>query len=105
MLDIQTLVSQLKRPKLLVRAARFGLDDYKRERDLLRVLKCMRIPRPGDAIMQLLDVEAALNERRVARDATYMLSQHIDALTAIMGEARLLQASAARPQQAVSGIR
>lgn len=93
MLDIQTLVSQLHRPKLLVRAARFGLDDYKRERDLLRALEVETLPRSGEAIMQLLDVEADMNAQRLRKDATYALSRHIEVLTAIMGEARIMQAT------------
>ena len=93
MLDINTLVSQLRRPRLLVRAARFGVDDYDRERDLPRVLKTDSVPRPGDAIMQLMGVEAELDDQRASKDALYTVGAHIDTLTAIMGEARILQAT------------
>jgi len=93
MLDIQSLISQLRRPRLLVRAARFGVDDYDRERDLPRVLKTDTVPKPGDALMQLMGVESELDDQRSRKDALYAVGTHIDTLTAIMGEARILQAT------------
>lgn len=92
MLDIQSLLRQLKRPKLLVRAARFGIDDYRRDRDLRRLLKVDQSPRPGQALLALVDIEAAMNELRLRNDATYSIAEQVDALTAIMAEARLHQA-------------
>jgi len=97
MLDILTLVRQLSRPRLLVRAARYGVDDYNRDRDLPRILKCHHTPRSGDAIMQLMQLEAELNDQRLAKDALYAVAAHIDVLTAVMGEARVFQATS-RPQ-------
>ena len=92
MLDIQSLLRQLKRPKLLVRAARFGIDEYRRERDLRRLLKSEDLPRPGQALVALLDIEAAINDLRLTKDTAYSISDQIDALTAIMAEAQLHQA-------------
>ena len=93
MLDIHSLLGKLKRPRLLVRAARFGIDDFRRERDLHKLLECETLPRPGAAILQLLDYEAELNHHRVSNDANYAIARHIETLTAIMSEARLLQAT------------
>ena len=39
MTDFRTLLADLRRPRLLIRAARFGVADYKRERDLRRLIK------------------------------------------------------------------
>lgn len=97
MQDIQSFISQLKRPKLLVRAARFGQDDYRRDRDLRRLLKIDRLPRPGAALMALSEIEADMNDRRIKKAATYVLATHIDALTAIMAEARLYEATRSHP--------
>lgn len=91
MLDINSLIKRLKRPNLLVRAARFGVDDYRRERDLLRLLDLHTVPKSGEALIGLIDLEQDLNRQRVAKDATYTLVRHIEVLTAIMCEARLLQ--------------
>jgi hypothetical protein len=101
MLDIQSLIAQIKRPRLLVRAARFGLDEYRRDRDLLRTLGLLSVPRPGDALMQLMGLEEDLNRQRLAKDPLYSIAQHIDALTGIMSEARLLEQSA-RPRDAIT---
>lgn len=92
MLDIQSLLRQLKRPKLLVRAARFGIDEYRRERDLRRLLKSEDLPRPGQALVALMDIEAGINDMRLSNDAAYSISDQIDTLTAIMAEAQLHQA-------------
>lgn len=98
MLDINSLIAKLQRPKLLVRAARFGLDDYRRERDLARALKTVKIPRSGEALLRLSDIEAEMNEKRLSKDATYSIAAHIDVLVAIMSEAKLFQAT--HPQHA-----
>lgn len=92
MLDILGLVRNLKRPGLLIRAARFGLDDYRRDRALPRILKTERAPRPGEALMLLMDVEGMLNEQRLRNEAAYRPSRHITVLTALMAEARVLSA-------------
>jgi hypothetical protein len=97
MQDIQSFISQLKRPKLLVRAARFGIDDYRRERDLRRLLKVDRVPRPGAALMALSEVEGEMNDLRIKKAATYSLAIHIDLLTAIMAECRAYEATRAAP--------
>ena len=52
MLDINTRLANLKRPKLLARAVRFGIDDYRRDVHLKRLLDKDRTPRSADAIMQ-----------------------------------------------------
>ncbi len=90
MLDIHTLLKNLKRPKLLVQAARFGTDTFRRETDLVRLLQTTSLPGPTEAIMRLLDLESELNDERKMHLASYSLARHVEALTAIMSEQRLL---------------
>lgn len=92
MQDILTRVATLNRPRLLVRAARFGLDDYNRSTQLPRLLAMLSLPRPGEAIMRLLDIEATLEDRRAGQTADYSVARHVEVLIALMGEARLLRA-------------
>jgi hypothetical protein len=92
MQDILSRVEGLKRPPLLVRAARFGLDDYNREGQLPRLLKVLSSPRSGEAILRLLEVEALLEERRIAQAADYSVARHVEVIIALMAEARLLRA-------------
>lgn len=96
MLDILSLASSIKRPSLLVRTARFGVDDYRRTTHLARIFKSVTLPRSGQAILRLIEIEAEMeNMRRVDR-AEYSIANHVEVLIAIMGESRLLRA-ATRP--------
>lgn len=92
MLDLLSLIGTLNRPRLLVSAARFGVDDYHREAHLPRLLGHPVPPRNGEAIMRLLDIEAALDARREVNAADYSPARHVGVLTALLGEARLLRA-------------
>ncbi len=93
--DLTTMLSTLKRPRLLVRAARMGAQEYNRDRHLQRILGYGALPRPAAALMRLMELERGLDEQRKADDAGYSLPRHLDLLIAMMGEAQLLQASRA----------
>ena len=93
MLDLHTRLATLKRPPLLARAARFGVDDYRRAVHLRRILQCDALPMHGHAIMQLLDIEAELDALRKDDAASYRPGRHVDVLIAILGEAHLLRAT------------
>ena len=95
MLDILDRIAHLRRPRLLVRAARFGVDDYRRETSLPRLLGLPSPSRPTEAIVRLLDQEAGHDERRRGQATDYAVARHIEVLTALMGEARQLQAARA----------
>lgn len=86
MQDLLTQAMRLKRPDLLVRAARFGLDDYVRDRDLRRCLQTEMLPSPGRALMELLQIEKQINSDRCDRLGNYQARTHIAVLTAIMAE-------------------
>ncbi|MBY6119424.1 hypothetical protein KUV64_09800 [Mameliella alba] len=94
MKDILGLLNDLRRPRLLIRAARIGAQDYRRNPHLNRLLGYGALPRPGVALMRLVEIEAELNERRHADDAAYSVSRHVEVLTAMMGEARILREAA-----------
>lgn len=79
----------LRRPKLLVRAARHGLSDYNRERDLRRLIGCSGVPSPARVTAQLLDLEAKLEQRRRTGEGVYEPTRHIEVLVALMAESRL----------------
>jgi len=93
MQDILGLLNTLRRPRLLIRAAKLGADDYVRDTHLQRLLGYGRLPRNADALMQLIQSEAVVNAQRKDGDASYSLTRHLDLLIAMMGEARLLRAS------------
>lgn len=96
MQDILTMVSAIRRPRLLVRAARHGLAEYQRERLLPRLL--MRPAAPAgsnEALLALMELEAIADAARRARATEYSYPAHVEVLIALMGESLL-----ARPGRA-----
>jgi hypothetical protein len=90
MSDVLKLLASLRRPKLLIRAARFGLDDYNRERDLCRLTRRPACPSPRAAVEQLIEAEAELEGTRKAGGVGYSAAHHVEILIALIAEARLL---------------
>lgn len=95
--DLMTMLSTLRRPRLLIRTARLGAQDYRRDRHLQRLLGYGALPRPAAALMRLMEMERALDDQRRDDDAGYSLPRHLDVLIALMGEARLVSTSRAQP--------
>ena len=99
MQDILTMLSQIHRPRLLMRAARIGAQEYRRDGHLPRLLGYGMLPRHADALMRLMDIEAERERQRKASDTCYSLVGHVDVLIAILGEARALRAQQTNPQR------
>ncbi len=91
MQDLLSMLTSLRRPRLLVRAARCGAAEYRRDRHLLRLLGYGGLPRPAPALMKLMDIERELDDLRRSGDTAYSLTRHIDVLIAMMGEAQLIR--------------
>lgn len=87
--DPRSLLASLRRPRLLVRAARVGLADYRRDRDLRRLLATPRTPDVAEALPRLLAAEAAAEATRRSGDARYSFARHIELLIAVIAEAGL----------------
>lgn len=107
MQDILTMLNTLHRPRLMMRAARIGAQDYRRAAHLPRLLGYGVLPRHGAALLKLMDIEAALEEQRTQSDASYSLIRHLDVLIAMVAEARILrraQAPAHPQAPAVLGV-
>ncbi|SLN41843.1 hypothetical protein AQS8620_01645 [Aquimixticola soesokkakensis] len=90
MTDLHIALEALRRPSLLIRAARCGLETYNRNRDLKRVMRTAQIPTPLRAVTNLVEEEARIEEQRASGAAGYSVSRHVELLIALMGEARLL---------------
>lgn len=88
MSDLVSTLSTLKRPRILVGAARKGVGFYRRERDLEPLLKSLRSPADADS-EQLLAAEAQLEQTRSNGGSGYSLTNHIAVLTALIAEAAL----------------
>lgn len=85
-----TALAALRRPRILIGAARFGVAQYDREAVLRRIFG-ETIPAPGEPCLRhLLKHEAAMDAARKNALGSYAIADHIDALAAIMAESRLL---------------
>ncbi|MBK8441661.1 MAG: hypothetical protein IPL38_19890 [Rhodobacter sp.] len=89
MSDFRKILAEMRRPSMLMRAARLGLADYHRGRWLKRLV-------PGETspertVSRLLSVEEQLEETRLSGDAGYSIAQHIEVLIAILAEVSLLR--------------
>lgn len=88
---ILTMLDQLRRPRLLIQAARIGAVDYRRDIHLRRHLGPGPLPRSGESLLHLIEREAQINAQRRAGEAGYSVSNHVEVLIAMMGEARLMR--------------
>lgn len=96
---LETLAAR-RRPPILLRAARFAQADYRRDYDLRRVLRLPATPAAGPAVMQmLLDLEARCDAARQSETGdAWRAARHVEVLTALMAEARLLKAGFSQPK-------
>ncbi|WP_353472520.1 DUF6477 family protein [Salipiger sp. H15] len=97
MQDLQSLLGALRRPSLLVRAARFGAAEYRRETQLGRIVGTPFPARSGAALMRLLEIEAEIDAGRRRRAAGYSPARHVEVLAAIIAEARIQQGAVDAP--------
>lgn len=88
--NLDAVLSTLRRPKILVRAARHGLSDYDRKRDLARLTGQSPRSSTPTIVENLVAQEEQLEEVRTSGDATYRVARHIELLVALMAECRLL---------------
>lgn len=89
MLDTHQILNNLRRPKILIRAARLGMAGYKREADLRFITRTTKTPPRDAAIETLLFRESELETNRTAGTAGYSVQEHIRVLTALLAEIRL----------------
>lgn len=89
MTDPISLMNSLRRPRLLVRAARLGIQDYNREKSLRRLIPGEAPAKPGLAFETLVEHEQALDRIRREGAASYSVARHIELLIALIEESRL----------------
>ena len=87
MTDLTRTLKDLRRPRILVSAARKGMALYRRDRDLRRILSGEA--RAAETGGRLLAAESRMEAERTAGNAGYSIGAHIAVLTALMAEASL----------------
>lgn len=79
-----SILAQMRRPKLLVRAARIGLETYDPKYALP---SCVKTNTQSSRLPVLIDHESELEEDRKTGAATYNVQDHVKVLTALLFEA------------------
>jgi Family of unknown function (DUF6477) len=92
--ELRDHVAALRRPQLLIRAARIGLVEYNRSRDLCRLMRLTSVPTPARALAGLIDAEGEMESTRRQGAASYNVARHVELLIALMGEIKLMPQSA-----------
>lgn len=88
------ILDTIFRPRILIKTARIGLQWYRRDRDLSRLVHSVSTPTPQIAVERLIEIENGLDTARKSGDASYSVHRHISVLTALLAEARLLPVKA-----------
>ncbi|SFR04571.1 DUF6477 family protein [Poseidonocella sedimentorum] len=91
MQDVLSRLAAIRRPALLLRAARHGAARYRRDVHLARALNGLEPAKHGSAILRLLDEEDRLDELRRSGEATYSATRHVTVMIAVIAEATLLR--------------
>ncbi|GHE04950.1 hypothetical protein U879_02540 [Defluviimonas sp. 20V17] len=81
-------MGELRRPRLLIRAARLGMADYRRDRDLKRLLGA--VPGPESSLAQLIAEETRMDAKRREGAAEYDLRRHLEIIIAMIAEAQMI---------------
>ena len=89
----QTNAETLRRPSLLIRAARLCADGYSRDRHLNRLLAAEDSPQPGTALERLLALEEDMDSQRRRAQSGYSPIRHVELLSAVIAEIRLDRAT------------
>lgn len=81
-------LSRMKRPRLLVRAARAGATRYRRDPHLSYFTRVEGIDSQDKLMIRLIEREQELEDVRKSGSADYNLHRHVHLLTALLAEAR-----------------
>lgn len=90
MTSLTMRLANLRRPSLMIRAARAGAILFDRHRDLARLGLSTYLSDPSECISVLMREEAELETARKLRSPSYELTRHIQVLIALIAEARFL---------------
>ena len=93
MTDLHRQLAELRRPRLLIRAARFGMAEYRRTPAMRRLLVQSGARTTTQIVTTLMRREEEMNTRRREGDPGYSVARHVEVLIALMAESRLLPAA------------
>lgn len=104
MSNAATALKSLRRPKTLIKAARYGATRYQRDRDLRRIgAELKSTPQRARLADWLLAEEQTLEDTRTGGDGTYSVQRHITVLAALIVEATALAADTPQDNEPPKG--
>ncbi|MBL4873884.1 MAG: hypothetical protein JKY41_10955 [Rhodobacteraceae bacterium] len=80
----QAQLNTIQRPKLLIRAARSAVGEFRWGRDLRMAKEGSESKSQQQLFNSLMEEELRLNDERIEGDAAYNVRKHIRTLTALM---------------------
>lgn len=89
MSEFRGKLSTVKRPKILVKAAKIASRTYIRSRDLSAILGYSHPVTDTLIAKQLFDLEHFTNQERRQGDASYDLKKHVQILSALLSEVQV----------------
>lgn len=87
MTDLNAQLSTMHRPKILIRTARAGIQQYRRSRDLKRISGMPANTTTIRVLDSLIRVENQMDIERKDGDASYSIRKHVAVMTALLAEA------------------
>ncbi|MFW2586812.1 DUF6477 family protein [Sagittula sp. SSi028] len=94
MKDILGVLADIRRPRLLLSAAREVAKNGRRSDNLQRLLGPQRGTSTDATLLQLLELEAGLDDMRRKHIGGYSPKRHIEVLAAVLGQAEQLKRAA-----------
>ncbi len=82
-----TNITSLKRPRILLRAALNGCNNYRRERHLATMLAGRKNWSDEQVFQAIVSDEQYLDDQRRSGDANYSVSRHVKLMIALVCEA------------------
>lgn len=82
-----TNIANLKRPRILLRAALNGRNNYRRERHLATMLAGRKNWSDEQVFRAIVSDEQYLDDQRRSGDANYSVSRHVKIMIALLCEA------------------
>lgn len=83
-----TPLAGIRRPRILIEAARIGGRKYRRKTALNQIFKAKRPQSQNALILALRDRESEIEQLRQLGDGTYRAQKHVQILTALIVENR-----------------
>jgi hypothetical protein len=96
-MQLEDVLYDISRPKILLSAAKICMKTYSREKDLKRLIGAFRLNEPYQILKRLTLQESDLENERIYGSATYDMKLHIMIMAALLHELFLFSMKPYKP--------